>query len=88
MPHTATIESLPAAFQMMKAMQADRPESAPTARRSRRWPRTRKPDQVAIKADLHRIMAKIGEADRRNGAYSRWLLTELGNDRAPAHPVR
>ena len=35
---------------------------------------------MAIKADLHRIMAKIGEADRRNGAYSRWLLTELGND--------
>jgi transposase-like protein len=24
-------------------------------------------------------MAELGEADRRNGCYTRWLLTELGH---------
>ena len=34
---------------------------------------------MALRVDRHlEEMARRGTADRRNGAYSRWLLTELG----------
>ena len=80
MPQTATIKSLPAAFRMMKAMQAEDLEWGEDYRQGAR-------DTVAellrgrmgqaIDAQLER-MAELGEADRRNGCYRRWLLTELG----------
>jgi len=80
MPQTATIKSLPGAFQMMKAMQADGFEWGEDYRQGAR-------DAVAellrgrmdhlIDEHLER-MAELGQADRRNGCYTRWLLTELG----------
>ncbi len=34
---------------------------------------------MASEVDRHlEEMARLGEADRRNGSYSRWLLCELG----------
>jgi putative transposase len=80
MPQTATIKSLPAAFRTMKAMQAEGVEWGEDYRRGAR-------DVVAellrgrmdqlIDEHLER-MAELGQADRRNGCYTRWLLTELG----------
>jgi len=80
MPQTATIKSLPAAFAMMKAMQAEGIEWGEDYRLGAR-------DAVAellrgrmdqlIDEHLER-MAELGQADRRNGCYTRWLLTELG----------
>ncbi|HEX2479179.1 MAG TPA: transposase [Geminicoccaceae bacterium] len=80
MPQTATIKSLPAAFAMMKAMQAEDVEWGEDYRGAAR-------DALAellagrmgqlIDEHLER-MAELGEADRRNGCYPRWLLTELG----------
>jgi transposase-like protein len=81
MPQTATIKSLPAAFRMMKAMQAEGVEWGEDYRQGAR-------DAVAellrgrmdqlIDEHLER-MAELGQADRRNGCYRRWLLTELGD---------
>ncbi len=51
MPQAATLESLPRAFRMMKAMGAQGIEWGEDYR---------------------------GAADRRNGSYRRWLMTELG----------
>jgi transposase-like protein len=80
MPQTVTIKSLPAAFAMMKAMQAEGIEWGEDYRLGAR-------DAVAellrgrmdqlIDEHLER-MAELGQADRRNGCYTRWLLTELG----------
>jgi putative transposase len=80
MPQTATIKSLPAAFRMMKAMQAEGMEWGEDYREGAR-------DAVAellrgrmdqlIDEHLERT-AELGQADRRNGCYTRWLLTELG----------
>jgi transposase-like protein len=81
MPQTATIKSLPAAFRMMKAMQAEGVEWGADYRQGAR-------DAVAellrgrmdqlIDEHLER-MAELGQADRRNGCYRRHLLTELGD---------
>jgi transposase-like protein len=80
MPQTATIKSLPAAFRMMKAMQAEGVEWGEDYRQGAR-------DAVAellrgrmdhlIDEHLER-MVELGWADRRNGCYRRHLLTELG----------
>lgn len=80
MSQTATIKSLPAAFRMMKAMQAEGVEWGEDYRQGAR-------DAIAallrgrmdqlIDEHLER-MAELGRADRRNGCYRRWLLTELG----------
>jgi putative transposase len=79
MPQTATIKSLPAAFRMMKTMQAEGVEWGDYRRGAR--------DAVAallrgrmdalIDEHLERV-AELGQADRRNGCYRRHLLTELG----------
>jgi hypothetical protein len=71
MPQTATIKSLPAAFRMMKAMQAVGVEWGEDYRAAAR-------DAVAellrggmdqlIEKHLER-MAELGQADRRNGCY-------------------
>lgn len=81
MPQIATIKSLPRAFRMMKAMQAQGVEWGEDYRRA---------GAEALKGILtgrmaaaieHHLdeMAARGEADRRNGSYHRHLLTELGD---------
>jgi putative transposase len=80
MPQAATIKSLPAAFAMMKAMQAEDVEWGEDYRAAARDALAEvlegRMDQL-IDAHLER-MAEVGQADRRNGCYTRWLLTELG----------
>jgi hypothetical protein len=80
MPQIATITSLPAAFRMMKAMQAEGVEWGEDCRTAARAAvvdvlATRM--GLAIDRHLER-MAERGQADRRNGSCGRWLLTELG----------
>jgi putative transposase len=81
MPQTATIKSLPVAFAMMKAMQAEGVEWGEAyrgaARRALAELLEGRMDQL-IDEHLER-MAELGQADRRNGCYRRWLLTELGD---------
>jgi putative transposase len=80
MPQTATIKSLPAAFRMMKAMQAADLEWGEDYRGAAQQALTEllegRMDQL-IDERLER-MAELGQADRRNGCYHRHLLTELG----------
>jgi putative transposase len=80
MPQTATIKSLPVAFAMMKAMQAEGVEwgeeyRAPASQALAELLEGRMGQ--LIDEHLER-MAELGQADRRNGCYTRWLLTELG----------
>jgi putative transposase len=80
MPQSATIRSLPGAFRMMKAMQADGVEWGEDYRQGARQAVAEllrgRMDQLI---DEHlELMAELGQADRRNGCYTRWLLTELG----------
>ena len=81
MPQTATIKSLPAAFRMMKAMQAEGVEWGEDYRQGAREAVAEllrgRMDQL-IDEHLER-MAELGQADRRNGCYRRHLLTELGD---------
>ena len=81
MSQSATIKSLPRAFRMMEAMQAQGVEWGEDYRGAA---------ADALKAILtgrmnaaidRRLsdMARRQEADRRNGSYSRHLLTELGD---------
>src|ERR671918_2213023 len=80
MPQAATIKSLPAAFRMMKAMQAEDVEWGEDYRQGARQAVAEllrgRMDQL-IDDHLER-MAELGQADRRNGCYHRHLLTELG----------
>jgi len=80
MSQTATITSLPRAFRMMKRMEAQGIEWGEDYRRS---------GAAALKDVLEGGMAAVidrhlsemaarGAADRRNGSYPRWLMTELG----------
>lgn len=80
MPQTATIKSLPAAFRMMKAMQAEDVEWGEDYRQGAGDAvRALLEGRMAETIDRHlERMAELGEADRRNGCYTRWLLTELG----------
>ena len=80
MPQTATIKSLPVAFALLKAMQADGVEWGEDDRAGARHALAEllqgRMDQL-IDEHLER-MAELGQADRRNGCYHRRLLTELG----------
>jgi transposase-like protein len=82
MYHTAvTIESLPEAFLMMKHMQAEGLEWADGYRPLGRQAIAKIIESrmaEAVDAHLER-MAQLEVADRRNGSYNRWLLTELGD---------
>ena len=80
MPQTATIKSLPAAFRMMKAMQADDVEWGEDYRGAARQALAELLEgRMAETIDRHlERMAEVGAVDRRNGCYTRWLLTELG----------
>jgi len=80
MPQRATIESLPRAFRMMKAMRAEGVEWGEDYRQAARAALKGVIEgQMAAGIDRHlEAMAARGEADRRNGSYCRWLLSELG----------
>ena len=81
MPRSVTIQSLPVAFEMMKAMQAEGlgwgEDCRPLGRQALR---TIIEDSLAASIDAHLVrVAERGEADRRNGTYGRRILTELGD---------
>jgi putative transposase len=80
MPQTATIKSLPVAFVMLKAMQAEGVEWGEDYRTAAGQALAKLLEgRMAATIDRHlEHMAELGAADRRNGAYPRWLLTELG----------
>jgi hypothetical protein len=81
MPQSATIDSLPVAFEMMKAMQDEGlgwgEDCRPLARRAMA---SIIEDSLAASVDAHLLRcAERGLADRRNGTYRRRILTELGD---------
>ncbi len=80
MPRTATIKSLPRAFWMMKAMQAQGIGWGEDYRRAgAQAVKDVLEGRMAGAVDRHlEEMERLGEADRRNGSYHRWLMTELG----------
>jgi hypothetical protein len=81
MPQTATVKSLPAAFRMMKAMQAEGVEWGEDYRQGARQAVVELLEGrmgALIEQHLER-MAELGHADRRNGCYRRHLLSELGD---------
>jgi putative transposase len=81
MPQAATIKSLPRAFRMMKAMQAEGIEWGVDYRHGARDAlQTILEQEMDAALDRHLAeMASRAEADRRNGSYRRHLLTELGD---------
>ncbi len=80
MPQAATIKSLPRAFRMMKAMQAQGIEWGEDYRGAAAGALKEVLEgRMAAGIDRHLAeMAARGAADRRNGSYRRWLMTELG----------
>ncbi len=80
MPQAATIKSLPHAFRMMKTMQAQGIEWGEDYRHAARAAlKDILQGRMAAGIDRHLAeMAGRGAADRRNGSYSRWLMSELG----------
>jgi len=81
MPQAATIKSLPNALRMMKAMQAQGIEWSDHYRHAAGDAlKDILAGRMAAEIDRHLDeMAARGEADRRNGSYTRHLLTELGD---------
>src|SRR5919108_3903721 len=81
MPQAVTIRSLPRAFELVKAMQAQGLEWGEGYRGLGRDALAGiLQDQMARAIDDHLDrMAVLDEADRRNGSYRRHLLTELGD---------
>ena len=69
MPQRATIESILQAFRMLKQMRGQELEWGEEYRRA---------GALALKGVLEQGMAARVEADRRNGSYGRWLMTEMG----------
>ena len=81
MPQSVTIRSLPRAFELVKGMQAQGLEWGDGYRafgREAIGAILRRQMDQAIDEHLDR-MAALDVADRRNGSYSRHLLTELGD---------
>ena len=80
MPQAATITSLPVAFEMLKAMQAEGLAWGEDYRLAARQALAELLEgRMAATIDRHlERIAERGQADRRNGTYRRWLLTELG----------
>lgn len=80
MPRSATIKSLPRAFRMMTAMQAQGAEWGEDYRRAAGAAlKEVLAGRMADRIDDHlEEMARREVADRRNGGYRRWLMTELG----------
>jgi hypothetical protein len=73
MPHIATIKSLPAAFRMMKAMQAEGVEWGEDYRGAACQALAELLEgRMGQLIDEHlERMAELGQADRRNGCYRR-----------------
>ncbi len=80
MPQSATIKSLPHAFRMMEEMQVQDIEWGEDYRHAARAAlKDVLEGRMAAGVDRHlEDMAARDEADRRNGGYRRWLMTELG----------
>ena len=80
MPRTATIKSLPRAFRMMEAMQAQGVEWGEDYRQAAGAAlKDVLEGRMAGGIDRHLEEMAVREvADRRNGSYRRWLMTELG----------
>jgi len=80
MSQTATIKSLARAFRMMEAMQSDGIEWGDDYRHAGAAAlKDVLEGQMANRIDRHLDeMAARAAADRRNGSYRRWLMTELG----------
>ncbi len=80
MPQSATIKSLPRAFRMMEAMQAQGIEWGEDYRRAAGAALKEVLEgRMAERIDRHLEEIAAGEtADRRNGSYRRWLMSELG----------
>ena len=80
MPQAVTIRSLPAAFEVMKGMQAQGLEWGDGYRPLARQAVIDLLEERMAETIEDRLeeMASRGEADRRNGFYGRHLLTELG----------
>ncbi|MFQ5530815.1 MAG: IS256 family transposase [Gemmatimonadota bacterium] len=81
MSRTATIESLPQAFEMIKEMEGEGYAWGEDYRRAGREAVVEVLEgrlTEAVDGHLERIAA-AGESDRRNGSYRRQLLTELGD---------
>ncbi len=80
MPRTVTIKSLPEAFAVIKEMQGQDCDWGEDYRAAGRAALVEILEgQMALRVDRHlEEIARRGQADRRNGGYSRWLLTELG----------
>jgi transposase-like protein len=81
MPQAATIKSLPRAFRMMEAMQAEGVEWGEGYRHAAADAlKTILSGRMDAAIDRHLAeMAARQQADRRNGSYRRHLLTELGD---------
>ena len=80
MPRSATIKSLPRAFRMMKAMQAQGIEWGEDYRHAAGAAlKDFLEGRMAAEIDRHLAeMAGRGATDWRNGTYRRWLMTEMG----------
>ena len=80
MPQRAMIESILRAYRMLKQMRAQEIEWGEDYRRAGAEALKGVLEQgMAGRIDRHlEEMAERGEADRRNGSYGRWLMTELG----------
>jgi Transposase, Mutator family len=80
MPQTATSKGLPAALAVLQAMQAEGVAWGEDDRAAARRARAARLDgRMAETIDRHlERMAEVGAADRRNGADTRWLFTEVG----------
>ncbi|HKT17871.1 MAG TPA: IS256 family transposase [Stellaceae bacterium] len=81
MSQAVTIRSLPRAFEVVKGMQAQGLEWGEGYR-----PLGREALAAVVQSQMGQAidehlerMASLAEADRRNGSYRRWLLTELGD---------
>ncbi len=87
MPRTVTIRSLPEAFAVIKEMQGQDCDWGEDYRAAGRAALVEILEgQMALRVDRRlEEMARRGQADRRNGAYSRWLLTELGRIELSTH---
>ena len=80
MSRTVTTKSVARAFRMMKAMQAQGVEWGEDYRDAgARALKEVLEVRMAAEIDRHlAAMARRDAADRRNGSYARWLMTELG----------
>ena len=80
MPRTVTIRSLPEAFSVIEEMQGQDGDWGEDYRAAGRAALVEILErQMALRVDRHlEEMAARGAVDRRNGADTRWLLSELG----------